>query len=85
MNRQPLSDEHKYRIGATRLGIPLDEYRSKREANLKWCFTCRQWRSRDTDFARRASAADGLNNECRHCMNPRALAYYRERRRRETV
>lgn len=80
MHRQPLSPEHRMRIGATQLGITLDEYRARVKDGDKWCFGCRSWRPRGA-FQQRTSAADGLNNECRDCVNPRARAIMARRRR----
>lgn len=89
MDRQPLSEEHRARIGAQRLGISTEEYLSQRARGLKWCFGCQDWRPRATAFARRIGSVDGdLNNECRDCMNPRALAKYHaraDRRRAENA
>lgn len=61
---------------ATRLGIPLDEYRANRERGLKWCFACRRWHPR-SDFELSADYLDGLRNECRAAMNTRQRAAMR--------
>lgn len=81
--RKPLSLEHKMRIGATRIGITLAEYQDCIEHNEKWCWGCQSWKPRDA-FHKRVSAADGLNNECRDCVNPRSRAAM-ARRRQEAV
>jgi hypothetical protein len=85
MNRCPLSNEHRLRIGATALGMPLETYRAKIEAGLKHCFACQSWKPRASAFHRRASAADGLNNECRDCVLPRARATMARLHRRRAL
>lgn len=86
MNRQPLSEERRARIGAQQLGIPLREYQAKRAQGLKWCFGCQSWKDRSA-FPRRTTSVDGgLSNECRDCVNPRAREVMRRvhaRRRAE--
>lgn len=73
MRAAALTQEHRARIGAAKLGIPIAEYQARRADGLKWCFGCRSWKLSGA-FHQRVSAVDGLNNECRACVNPRARA-----------
>lgn len=69
--RQPLTSEHRMRLGAAKLGVSLDAYRSHVEAGEKWCFACQAWRPRE-DFGRSERATDGLLTSCRESNNRRA-------------
>lgn len=82
MNAKPLSAEHRMRIGATRIGISLADYRAFVEAGMKWCCACRVFHRREL-FATRRATPDGLDNACREVVNARAREYQRKRRQAE--
>jgi 5-methylcytosine-specific restriction endonuclease McrA len=54
------------KTAAKRIGIPLDEYRSRIAAGEKWCHRCTAWRPRAW-FAADASRGDGLSAKCSEC------------------
>lgn len=71
-----MTPEHRMKIGAAKLGVTFEEYRSKVESQLKFCAGHRDWHPRDL-FGARATAADGLDNHCRELVNERSREYQR--------
>lgn len=55
--------EERMRIGASRIGTTLAEYRRRIENGEKWCSACQQWHPR-TEMVRRRSRPDGLDGVC---------------------
>jgi hypothetical protein len=82
MHKKPLSLDHRIAIGATHLGITRAEYQHHILAGEKWCAGCHAWHPR-SEFVRRTSKWDGLDNHCRAVVLARVLAY--QRRKREGV
>lgn len=58
------SEAAKNKAAASRLRLPVDEYRALLMRGLKWCTACRLWHRVD-NFARDASRGDGLKCYCR--------------------
>ena len=73
------SDIGRYRQGATRLGMPLDEYTRHVLAGFKWCSGHKRWCLRSA-FGPHARYPDGLNSKCRE--TDRRDAIERGRRKR---
>ena len=55
------------KIAAARLGLSLEDYRSKRAAGFKWCTGCKDWVV-ITEFTRDSSRGDGLGAGCWNCQ-----------------
>ena len=53
---------------AAKAGLSLDEYLSKRAAGLKWCWSCREWRSAMDGFSVDRTRADGRASRCHECV-----------------
>lgn len=51
---------------AERLGLTLEEYKTKVASGLKWCYRCQQWRVL-ADFGRDRHRSDGLAAQCMPC------------------
>jgi hypothetical protein len=58
---------------ASRIGLPLAEYRAKVAAGLKRCQRCKHWKKRDAHFGKDVSSWDGLQHRCRFCQSRQAV------------
>lgn len=76
------ADIGRYRQGATRLGISLDEYVRKVKSGLKWCSGHGRWCARSA-FGPHARYADGLDSQCREISRARSREYQRQKRAAE--
>lgn len=56
-------------------GLPLEEYRRRRDAGEKRCNVCKQWKP-EREFNIDRSRGDGLYPGCRDCQNARSRAKY---------
>jgi hypothetical protein len=82
MERRPMSDAGRQRIGAARLGISVKKYRLMVRRGRKWCWGCGRWQTVKA-FGSRRTTPDGLNNECLAANAAKArerMRRYRERR-----
>ena len=76
------SEISRFRQGATRLGISLEEYTAKRAAGLRWCSRCSDWQA-STLFGPHLARADGLDTACLESARAYAREYQRRKRDRE--
>lgn len=74
------------KVAARRIGVSIEEYISKRDAGLKWCYQCKSWVS-IIDFTVDRNRSDGLSAVCRHCKSNglSALVTTKEDRRSERI
>jgi hypothetical protein len=82
---EELAESHRsrgYRLGATRLGIPVEEYRAHRENGERWCGSCSRWVPEQA-FTRNRSNRSGFGGRCAEC-NRRMVRAYEKSRRDET-
>ena len=63
--RRGESTANQWRVAAARLGITLDEYRTRRLANQRWCCRCRRWLRVDAFAPCRARVVDTCCEQCR--------------------
>jgi hypothetical protein len=68
-----------YRLGSTRTGIPIEEYRAHRENGERWCGSCAQW-VKEQDFSRNRSTSSGFGGRCAACNRRQSRAYARRSR-----
>lgn len=73
------SEISRFRQGATRLGISLDEYTAKRAAGLRWCCRCQSWQLW-TLFGPHPRQGDGLDTSCLESARAYAREYQRRKR-----
>lgn len=69
------------KTAAKRIGVSLEEYRSRVVLGQKWCTGCRAWHSRSV-FPRDRSRGDGLRSKCGRTIKPRPKT---PEQRRETA
>lgn len=69
----------RYKQGATRLGISLEEYTEKRNAGLRWCFGHQDWEPW-TLFGPHSRQGDGLDTRCLESARAYAREYQRRKR-----
>lgn len=79
-----MEHDHKARIGASRLGVTLQEYAAKLGAGLKWCGFGRHWLPR-AEFGLNWSTTEGLSADCRNCRSKRAARYRAANRARHAA
>ncbi len=56
------------KVAAERIGLSLADYLSYIENGLKWCNSCRMWKSRNT-FGQDTHRGDGLDAKCLDCRH----------------
>lgn len=72
----------RFRFGAQRLGISVEEYTAHRRAGERWCSGHKAW-EQEALFGRRSNARDGLNSLCRLANNEMRAATWTGNRRGE--
>lgn len=54
------------KMTATRLGLPVEEFRRRNAGGLKFCWRCREWKPREM-FSSDRTRGDGLKSVCQPC------------------
>src|SRR6059036_2172853 len=70
------------KTAAQRLGIPFQAYVQILQAGGKWCYKCREWRSR-TEFSADVTRGDGRKAVCNRCDGVRTTPGPSKKQRRD--
>ena len=73
------SIESRIKQGATKLGIPVDEYRQHVENGNRWCSLCKRWQPVG-EFLRHGSRGGGVNTMCTASWRVYMREYMRAKR-----
>jgi len=64
------------KTAASKIGIPVEQYQQKVNSGLKWCSTCKSFKSRDF-FNNDLGKIDGKTYNCKSCSRAKGRHRYR--------
>ncbi len=82
--RGPRSDTTRFRMGATKIGVSVEEYAAQVKVGRKWCSGHKRWCQRE-DFGRHKRMRDGIDSMCQDANRTRVREYWQRKAEARTA